>query len=99
MIRKQREVRIHRDQALHHFADNRFRSIDQFFHSGYLSLIRRMPYSAYSHVQRKKRTPLPARHLPSHPSPSRGRDPTPNDVQIDILFCGICHFRSSPGSQ
>jgi D-arabinose 1-dehydrogenase-like Zn-dependent alcohol dehydrogenase len=19
------------------------------------------------------------------------RDPTPNDVQIDILFCGVCH--------
>ena len=19
------------------------------------------------------------------------RDPTPNDVQIEILFCGICH--------
>src|SRR5512133_403404 len=34
-------------------------------------------------------TPSPARPHPSPAPPSRG--PTPHDVQLEILFCGICH--------
>ena len=32
-----------------------------------------------------------AANSPLAPFSFERRDPTPNDVQIDILFCGVCH--------
>jgi D-arabinose 1-dehydrogenase-like Zn-dependent alcohol dehydrogenase len=33
----------------------------------------------------------PSASSPLAPFTFDRRDPTPNDVQIDILFCGVCH--------
>ena len=44
----------------------------------------------YKHTKRKP-TPLPVRHRRWPPTTIARRDPTERDVQIEILFCGICH--------
>jgi len=38
-----------------------------------------------------KPTPLPVRHRRFASTTIARRDPTESDVQIEILFCGICH--------
>lgn len=34
---------------------------------------------------------------PLEPMDITRREPGPNDVKIEIAYCGVCHFRSPPG--